>query len=124
MSKINWRSALEGRGIDPDEFKTEFEENLQSENIIEKLLQLAAFQAVYHDCRECEREGDCSECYSGDTEFEMTHDTLNLRDIWNETFETMAEEIYNSSDDSNGYESESPDTESPQNNPNVKVKKI
>ena len=106
MGKIDWRSVLQSRGINPEAFKTEFQENLQINDVIEDLLRLAAFQAVFHRVEICsDSEGQCSECYSGDTEFEMTHDCLDLGKIWQDTFDDMVEEIYEESEDANSESS-------------------
>ena len=115
MGGIDWRKVLEMRGIDPDTFKLDFEEKLMQTDIIEDLLNLAAFQVIYHNVQDCD-DGNCSECYSGDTEFEMTHDCLSLRDVWQETYDEIMEDLYDDSGDG-GEDSESSE-------PAVIVKKI
>lgn len=87
--KIDWRRALEKKGVDPEKFKEEFRAALVHVDLIDDLLQLAAFQMVYHDIRDgCKKmkstdtHGECSECYSGDTEFEMREGVINLKNPW------------------------------------------
>jgi hypothetical protein len=79
-------------GMDPVAFRKRFTESfLENSNLMDQILNLAIFQSLYHNvydkCNKCGDEcnaSECSYCYSGDTEFEMTHDTLNLKRIYEE----------------------------------------
>ena len=129
MGRINWRNTLQMRGIDPDTFKEEFEEKLHQPNVIEELLQLATFRAMYHNVTDCD-DGQCSECYSGDTEFEMNHGCGSLENIWKEIYEDLMEDVYNDSSDSADEDEESsekmptPQKPKPTQKSTQKIKKI
>jgi hypothetical protein len=99
MIKIQWKEALEKMNVDPIAFKNEFIEIfLEDQIIFDKILNLAVFQNVFHSVgNEC---SGCSECYSGDTEFEMTHDCLKLNDIWNKTMTKMSSYVASEAEES------------------------
>jgi hypothetical protein len=97
MNKVQWKKYIIDNGMDPikfkNEFKNEFITQLVESDILNDILNIAVFQTIYHDiqqgCPAATGDDECSYCYSGDTEFEMTHDALNLTNIWKKVIENI-----------------------------------
>ncbi len=67
-----------------------FTKNLANDNVINGLIELGDFQNNKHSIHEgCPNEmaetGGCDDCYSGDTEFDMSHST-HLGNVWNKSY--------------------------------------
>jgi hypothetical protein len=93
-------------GHDVATFNHLFVENLvKNPQNLHRLLKIAYFQGNMHRCKECICPGgECSDCYSRDTEFDMTHDDT-LGTVWQQTVASLGgKKIVPVKDDSDGEE--------------------
>ena len=92
---------------DDDEFAKNFLNVIKNDrSVLDELIKIADFQANWHDIhRGCPSGAQqCSHCYSGDTEFEMSHNTI-LKEVWKKAYKQT--DLYDDSD------AEDPDSEDP-----------
>lgn len=62
---------------------------LKNPQHLHRLLKVGYFHGNMHSCRECTTQnGECPDCYSRDTEFDMTNDDT-LGKVWQQTVEAL-----------------------------------
>jgi hypothetical protein len=77
-------------GHDVATFNRLFVENLLKDpQNLHHLLKVAYFHGNMHSCKECtSQNGECPDCYSRDTEFDMAHDDT-LGTVWQQTVDAL-----------------------------------
>lgn len=77
-------------GHDVATFNRLFVENfLKDPQNLHRLLKVAYFHGNMHSCKECtSQNGECPDCYSRDTEFDMAHDDT-LGTVWQQTVDAL-----------------------------------
>ena len=80
---MSWSNTLSTRGYDPTVFRKLFIQEMMESKFIDHAIDNAIFYALRHKVNDCDAKcgSQCNLCYSCDTEYEMTCDPLDFKQI-------------------------------------------